>query len=119
MQRTMIASTVLTLGALTLGTGIALAQPASPPPASDTGISAQASAPADAPDATDEQATAPEDGAAAVVAGSAGAAVAVDVQTASDSPPDAEELAKQKRAERKAKRKAQCLAVNVGKPKDC
>jgi hypothetical protein len=118
MLRTMIASTVLTLG-----TGIALAQPASPSPASNIDTSAQTSAPADAPDATDEQATAPEDGAAAaasaVVAGSTGAAVAADVQTASDSPPDAEELAKQKRAEKKAKRKAQCLAVNVGKPKDC
>jgi hypothetical protein len=30
-----------------------------------------------------------------------------------------EEMAKQKRAEKKAKRKAECEAVNVGKPRDC
>jgi len=108
--RIIIAGAVLASGA-----GMALAQDTAP---ADAG---QPTAEEATTTTTDAQTDANAAAAGAVVAGSAGAATAAsaDAQATPDDPISAEELAQQKRAERKAKRRAQCLAINVGKPRDC
>ncbi len=112
--RTIIAGTVLGLG-----TGVALAQSQVSPPADQGTVTADAAAGEAEPEST---AAEPDAAAAsAVVAGSAGAAVAAssENQATEDTALTAEELAREKRAELKAKRKAACEAINVGKPRDC
>jgi hypothetical protein len=124
-------TTIIAGAALTFGAGIALGQSPTPPPADQEAAPAPeaTTGPADSEtdahttdaNAVDASATGADAAAAgAVVAGSAGAAAAASAEAdATDEPLSEEELAQKKRAEAKAKRKAACLAINVGKPRDC
>ncbi|MCL6683374.1 hypothetical protein [Sphingomonas alba] len=108
MFKTLMAGALLTLGA-----GVALGQTEIPPDST-------------APATADVQATAKEDPAPA-----AGAAASTDAQASAKADPAANadvsasgetdakaDLADARKA-KKAKQKAECLKVNVGKPHDC